>query len=186
MNLKQPLILASASPRRRELLSTLGLDFEVQVPDVDETLFADESAKQYVERLAKMKAAAVSAKNSIVIAADTIVVRDDVILGKPKDAEDAQKMLKSLSGRSHEVITGVCIKNENRCVVFSVGTIVAFRKLDDEEVVMYVKSGEPLDKAGAYAIQGNAASMVSSVAGSYTNIVGLPLSVIYKILISFY
>jgi len=186
MNLKQPLILASASPRRRELLSTLGLDFEVQVPDVDETLLPGESAKQYVERLAKMKAEAVSATNSIVIAADTIVVRDDVILGKPKDAEDAQKMLKSLSGRSHEVITGVCVQNTVGCIVFSVGTIVAFRVLDEKEIVMYVKSGEPLDKAGAYAIQGNAASMVSSIEGSYTNVVGLPLSAIYKTLISFH
>jgi len=186
MNLKQPLILASASPRRRELLSTLGLQFEVKSPDVDESLRAGELAKQYVERLAKMKANAVSQTGSIVIAADTVVVRDDVILGKPQDAEDAKAMLRSLSGRSHKVITGVCVQNSLACVVCSVGTIVAFRELHEEEVVMYVKSGEPLDKAGAYAIQGNAASMVSSIEGSYTNIVGLPLSVIYKILISFH
>jgi len=183
MNLKQPLILASASPRRRELLSTLGLDFEVKVPDVDESLRAGESPKEYVERLAKMKAAAVSADGSIVIAADTVVVRDDVILGKPEDAEEAKAMLRSLSGRSHKVITGVCVQNTEGCVVFSIGTVVTFRALDEEEIGMYVKSGEPLDKAGAYAIQGKAASMVTSINGSYTNVVGLPLSAIYKTLI---
>jgi len=183
MNLKQPLILASASPRRRELLSTLDLDFEVKVPDVDESLRAGESPKEYVERLAKMKAAAVSADGSIVIAADTVVVCDDVILGKPEDAEEAKAMLRSLSGRSHKVITGVCVQNTEGCVVFSIGTVVTFRALDEEEIGMYVKSGEPLDKAGAYAIQGKAASMVTSINGSYTNVVGLPLSAIYKTLI---
>ena len=183
--MKQPLILASASPRRRELLATLGLCFEVVKPNVDERLFEGEAPEQFVERLAKAKADAIFPTDAMVIAADTIVVLEDHILGKPTDSEDARRMLRALSGKSHRVITGVCVQNSTRSIVFSLSTMVTFRALAEEEILMYVESGEPLDKAGAYAIQGYAASMVVRIEGSYTNVIGLPLCEIYKTLISF-
>jgi len=185
MKLKQPLILASASPRRRELLATLAIPFDIVKPNVNEAQLKDETPKHFVERLAKAKADAVSSLDAIVIAADTVVVLDDCILGKPTDLEDAKRMLRALSGKVHQVITGVCVQNASRSIVFSLSTMVTFRALAEEEILMYVESGEPLDKAGAYAIQGNAASMVATIEGSYTNVIGLPLCEIYKILISF-
>lgn len=184
MTLAQPLILASASPRRRELLATLGYDFRVAVPDVDETPFADENPRAHAERLATEKAHAISGEG-IVIAADTIVVHAGRIMGKPADPAAARAMLGELSGATHEVVTAVCVRNAERTVVFSVGTEVVFRTLEDAEIAAYVATGEPMDKAGAYAIQGGAAHMVRAINGSYTNVVGLPLCELHETLLSF-
>ncbi len=184
MKLKQPLVLASASPRRRELLATLGLDFSIVVPEIDETPKPDEKPRAFAERLAAEKAGAVDVPG-IIIAADTIVVQDETILGKPTDEQHACEMLRSLSGVAHEVVTGVCVKSSERTVVFSVGTQVAFRAVKEAEIAAYVATGESMDKAGAYAIQGGAAHMVRRIDGSYTNVVGLPLCELYEALISF-
>jgi len=184
METSQTLTLASASPRRRKLLAALGLDFDIVVPEIDETPLPNEKPRAFAERLASEKAHAVSAEG-IVVAADTIVVKNETILGKPADAAHAREMLQLLSGATHEVITGVCIKNTTRTVVFSASTAVVFRKLEDAEIEEYVATGEPMDKAGAYAIQGGAAHMVRSIDGSYTNVVGLPLCELHESLISF-
>jgi len=184
METDPPLILASASPRRRELLATLGLDFSVVVPEIDETPLPDEKPRAFAERLAEEKAGAADGKGRVV-AADTIVVQKETILGKPVDAAHAREMLRALSGAAHEVVTGVCIKTASRTVVFSVVTQVVFRILEDAEIEDYIATGEPMDKAGAYAIQGGAAHMVRSINGSYTNVVGLPLCELHEALISF-
>ncbi|MEN8255053.1 MAG: Maf family protein [Verrucomicrobiota bacterium] len=184
MKIEQPLTLASASPRRRELLAMLDLDFDVVIPEIDETPLPNEKPRIFAERLAEEKACAVSA-NGIVIAADTIVVQNETIFGKPTDATHAREMLQTLSGSAHEVITGVCIKDAVRTEVFSVVTQVVFRILEDTEIEDYIATGEPMDKAGAYAIQNGAAHMVRSIDGSYTNVVGLPLCKLHEVLISF-
>jgi len=184
MELNEPLILASASPRRRELLASLGVDFRVIVPEVDETPLPGEKPRAFAERLAEEKACAVDAEG-ILIAADTIVVQGDAILGKPTDITHACEMLSGLSGKAHEVVTGVCVKSSARIVVFSVVTKVIFRDLNQTEIDAYVASGDPMDKAGAYAIQGGAAHMVRSINGSYTNVVGLPLCELHEALLSF-
>ena len=184
METSQPLTLASASPRRRKLLAALGLDFNIVVPEIHETPLPNEKPRAFAERLAAEKARVVS-EEGIVIAADTIVVHNEAILGKPADASHAREMLRALSGATHEVITGVCIKNTVRTVVFSVCTQVVFRVLEDAEIEEYIATGEPMDKAGAYAIQGGAAHMVRSIDGSYTNVVGLPLCELHESLISF-
>ncbi len=178
------LILASASPRRRELLASLEVGFRVVVPEIDETPLPGEKPRAFAERLAEEKACAVDA-NGTVVAADTIVVQNETILGKPADAAHAREMLSSLSGKTHEVVTGVCVKNAARTVVFSVVTEVVFRILTADEIARYVATGEPMDKAGAYAIQGGAAHMVRSIQGSYTNVVGLPLCELHETLLSF-
>jgi septum formation protein len=179
-------VLASASPRRRELLASLGLEFTVLVPAIEETAKPNESPRAFAERLAEEKAAAVSADpGTTIIAADTIVVLDGNILGKPSDEAHATEMLSNLSGKPHEVITGVCIRNEAASRVFSVSTAVVFRTLTQAEIADYVSSGCPMDKAGAYAIQGGAAHMVRAINGSYTNVVGLPLCELHKALVSF-
>ncbi|MDF7826571.1 Maf family protein [Pontiellaceae bacterium B12227] len=180
------LILASASPRRRELAALLGLDFEVQVPDIDETQKTNELPRLYAERMAREKAAAVDADaETVLIAADTIVVQGNCTLGKPRNDADAFEMLNGLSGQSHQVITGVCVKKGSYSQVISVVTEVIFRSLDREEIIRYIASGCPMDKAGAYAIQGGAAHMVKEIRGSYTNVVGLPLCELHELLISF-
>jgi septum formation protein len=184
MNFEFPIILASASPRRRELLATLGVDFTVRVPEVDELLNPDEAPRCFAERLAREKAAAV-VPDGVVIAADTIVVYAGKILGKPSDAAEARGMLSALSGRIHEVITGVCVAGATRVEVFSVVTRVEFRRLTGTEIAEYVATGEPMDKAGSYAIQGGAAPMIRAIEGSYTNVVGLPLCELYEVLVSF-
>jgi len=184
MEIDQPLTLASASPRRRELLGSLGLDFTVVVPEIDETPLHGEQPRAFAERLAEEKARAVPT-DGIVIAADTIVVQNETILGKPADAAHAREMLRALSNATHEVVTGVCIKNATHTEVFSVVTQVVFRSLEDAEIEDYIATGCPLDKAGAYAIQGGAAHMVRSINGSYTNVVGLPLCELHEALISF-
>lgn len=179
------LILASASPRRRELLASLGLDFDVRAPEIDESHRTGEVPRAFAERLATEKAAAVEADEQTVrIAADTIVVQGDDILGKPRDEKHAFEMLSALSGRTHEVITGVCIRRGTTTRIFSVSTEVIFRTLDKTEMVRYIASGCPMDKAGAYAIQGGASHMVKEIRGSYTNVVGLPLCEVHEELIS--
>jgi len=177
------ILLASASPRRRELLSQLGYAFEVAVPEIDETPLDGEKPRTFAERLAEEKAHAV-AWDGIVIAADTIVVLNDRILGKPTSDSHAREMLQLLSGNEHEVVTAVCVRGNGHNIVFSVATRVTFRNLTDEEIDAYIATGEPMDKAGAYAIQGGAAHMVRSIAGSYTNVVGLPMCELHESLAS--
>lgn len=171
------IILASGSPRRRELLSSLGLTFEVYRPDVDESHSESEEPGELCGRLSRLKARA-GAKafpDAVVIAADTIVVIDGQVLGKPADREDAVRMLSELSGREHEVLTGlsVCLNGEVRTHVER--TRVRFRALSEEEVLAYAASGEGDDKAGAYAVQGKGALLVEGIDGDYFNVVGLPV-----------
>ena len=180
----RPLTLASASPRRRELLASLEFDFSIVIPEIDETPFPGEQSRAYAERLASEKAHSIDA-DGLVIAADTIVVKNGTVLGKPADKDAARRMLRSLSDASHEVITGVCLRDTDRTVLFSVSTRVIFRPLSDQEIDAYVETGEPMDKAGAYGIQAGAAHMVRSIEGSYTNVVGLPLCELHESLISF-
>ena len=177
------LVLASASPRRRELLTGLGLEFEVRPVDVDETPRENEEPKAFVERLAREKSQARVDSGEAVLAADTIVTIDDRLLGKPRDDADAAAMLRRLSGRSHEVLTGVALasdRGEPACAIAR--TEVRFAPLSEDEIAWYVASGEPRDKAGAYAIQGLGAHFVESISGNYSNVVGLPLPTVYRLL----
>lgn len=177
-------ILASGSPRRKELLSLVGLQYMVLVPMADESSVPkDMSVDLYVQELALLKAAAVAKvavtrQDAVIISADTIVTLDGKILGKPKDKEDAFKMLKSLSGRKHEVYTGYCLLRERDAftVCKSVKTEVYFKELDDDLIKRYIATREPMDKAGAYGIQGKGALLVEKIDGDYFNVVGLPIS----------
>jgi len=174
------LILASASPRRRELLTQIGVDFRVIVHEVDETWQEGETPASHVMRLAAAKAAAVSVLPEIdrkltVLGADTIVVIDDVVLGKPLDAAHAMDMLRLLSGREHQVLSAVCLRQGVRSETVMSRTRVQFRELDDSEIRAYWHSGEPQGKAGAYAVQGLAAVFIERLCGSYSGVVGLPL-----------
>ena len=175
MNTTLKLILASGSPQRANLLRSAGLSFEIVVPNIDEAPLPSEAPDTFVMRTAREKAESIPASDAVILAADTAVVDGDRILGKPTDAADAAAMLCSLSGRTHEVMTGVCLRFPERTVCFHIETRVTFRELSDVEIADYVASGEPMDKAGAYAIQGGAAKMVRRVEGSYSNVVGLPL-----------
>jgi len=172
------IILASASPRRRELLNAVGLDFEVCVSDVEEVVLPAWSADQAARELARQKAEAVAAQHpeDCVIGADTVVVIDGLILEKPVDQADAQRMLRLLSGREHRVITGVCLICSGHRRVFSQETAVRFYPLSDEEIARYVATGEPMDKAGAYGIQAYGALLVEGITGDYFNVVGLPVA----------
>ncbi|MFP2957747.1 Maf family protein [Myxococcus sp. 1LA] len=177
MNADQTLlVLASASPRRRELLSQLDIRFTVSAADIDETPHVGEAAMDYVGRLAREKARVVAARHpgAWVLAADTTVALGTELMGKPRDAEEAQAMLSRLSGRTHDVYTGVALagRHEEALVVH---TRVTFRALSAAEMAWYANSGEPLDKAGAYAIQGKGGFLVAGVEGSTSNVVGLPL-----------
>ena len=175
MNATLKLILASGSPRRAELLRRAGLTFEVVLPDIDEVPLPGEAPDAFVMRTAREKAESIPSTDAVILAADTAVVDGDRILGKPADTEDAAVMLRSLSGRTHDVMTGVCLRALERTACFHIETRVTFRDLPEQEIKEYVASGEPMDKAGAYAIQGGAAKMVHRVEGSYSNVVGLPL-----------
>lgn len=168
-------VLASRSPRRRELLLAAGLHVEVRLPDVDETAMPGEPAPAMVLRLAIEKAAAVTASD-LRIAADTAVVLDGEALGKPADPEDACAMLARLSGRHHEVLTGFCVQRGRARLATVVKTDVWVRSLSPGEIFGYVSSGEPMDKAGAYGIQGLGGALIDRLSGSYTNVVGLPLA----------
>jgi len=173
------IILASASPRRAELLESAGIRFTVVPGHIDETPFPGEQPVDHVLRLAREKGAEVAGREEgrFFIGADTIVLCDGEIMGKPRDNDDARRMLVKLSGRTHQVITGFAVldKAMGNTVSRAVSTDVTFKKLDDAEIDAYVATGCPLDKAGAYAIQGGAAYMVERISGSYTNVVGLPL-----------
>jgi septum formation protein len=178
-----PLVLASASPRRAELLTMLGRSFEVRVVPVDESAAAGEDAAALVERLARRKAqAADTGPGEIVIAADTVVVLDGEIIGKPTDADDAAAILRRLSGRSHEVLTGVAVRTGDDVRSAVESTTVVMRSLGPDEIDDYVATGEPLDKAGAYGIQGLGGRFVERIDGSYHNVVGLPLTVVERLL----
>ena len=175
------LILASASPRRAEILHNAGLPFTVISSAVDETPFPDESPRIYVARVAAAKAELVAARAigpAIVLAADTIVVVDDRILGKPRSEQDARHMLKALSGRTHAVLTGVTMIRlpDAERVEFIESTLVDFSELTEEEISRYLATDEPHDKAGAYAIQGRAGRYIPRIEGCYFNVVGLPIA----------
>ena len=175
------IILASASPRRKEILTNAGLSFTVCPADVDETTDLKEPSEM-VKELSKRKARAVDCGEGIVIAADTVVAVGGIILGKPKDTRDAARMLELLSGRVHQVYTAVSVKDKNKTVTFCEKTDVYFKKLTREQIQSYVKTGEPSDKAGAYAIQGKGAVFIEKIDGDYLNVVGLPLSKLYDVL----
>ena len=172
------LVLASASPRRRELLGQLGLRFDVVPADIDESPRAGEEPRDYVLRLAREKAAAVAADDAVVIAADTTVAIDGLILGKPADLDDAREMLRSLAGREHDVHTGVAVRVRERTAIAVETTRVTFAPLDASAIEWYLSTGEPFDKAGAYAIQGAGGALVERIDGSASNVVGLPLTLV--------
>ena len=209
------LILASASPRRQDLLRNAGISFTAQPADIDETPLPGESARECAERLAQEKALAVwrTHPQDVVLGADTIVVVDETILGKPIDGEDAARMLRLLSGRVHSVITGVCVvqpadggqlpvasedaggdaphaptefkvlRTESRELrTASETTLVTMNELSESEIRDYVTTGEPMDKAGAYAIQGRASRWIPQIEGDYSNVVGLPVALVYRML----
>ena len=199
------LVLASASPRRQDLLRNAGISFAVQPADVNETPLKGEAPRECAERLAREKALAVwrNRQHDAVLGADTIVVVDETIMGKPVDAEDAARMLRMLSGREHRVITGVCLikpvpstpypvpsrtsstPDENRNENLRVGaetTLVTMSEISDKEILDYVATGEPMDKAGAYAIQGIGSRWIPRIEGDYSNVVGLPVALVYRML----
>lgn len=185
------LVLASASPRRQELLRNAGIPFTVQPADIDETPLPGELPRDCAERLARQKALAIwtTRPHDIVLGADTIVFVDQSILNKPADAEDAARMLHLLSGRTHEVITGVCLAvgapNESpRVSVASETTLVTMSALAEQDIREYIATGEPMDKAGAYAIQGRASRWIPRIEGDYTNVVGLPVALAYRMLLN--
>lgn len=182
------LVLASASPRRRELLAQAGFSFEVQPADVNEDMHPGEDPIAYVTRLAREKAEAVFAQRAgadtelVVLGADTTVCVDRQILGKPDSAQDAARMLRLLSGRTHRVITGVALVSANQTQVAAEVTAVQFLSLSEAEIADYIATGEPSDKAGAYAIQGRAARWIPRIEGCYFNVVGLPIALVSTLL----
>jgi septum formation protein len=178
------LVLASASPRRRELLAAAGLEFDSDVAEVDETPAPGEAPPTYVLRVARLKAEAVAARHPArpVLGADTAVVVGSMMLGKPVDAEEVSRMLTQLSARAHEVLTGVALAFRGQIYAEVEKTTVWFSKLSDEEIDWYAGSGEPLDKAGGYAIQGLASRFIPRIEGSYTNVVGLPVATVLQLL----
>lgn len=184
------LILASASPRRHEILLAAGIPHTIQTTPIDETRRAGEPPMTYVQRLAEEKARAIAApRGSIILAADTTVAIGDEIFGKPDGPEDAARMLRALSGRDHYVYTGIFLlapaTSQNKCIKDVAATRVSFLKLEDAEIEEYTRSGEPYDKAGAYAIQGLASKFISGIEGCYYNVVGLPVSLVCRHLKSF-
>lgn len=177
------LILASGSPRRAEILTSVGWPFQVRIPDVDETENAGESPDEYVMRLAQQKAAAIAqvSQEGLILAADTTVVIEGQILGKPVDREDAVRMIKTLSGATHQVLTGVAIIKNGICRTGLQKTSVTFRKMTEDEVHFLVDNGDPYDKAGGYAVQAQAALFIEGIEGDYWNVVGLPISLVYAL-----
>jgi septum formation protein len=193
-----PLVLASASPRRQELLQSAGIEFVVKPANIPEVRRDQESAQVFAERMAREKAHAVFAevKGEYVLGADTVVVvagaagaatdvspvEGELVLGKPETPEDAARMLRLLSGRKHQVITGVCLLGNNFEDVRSESTTVQFSVLSEADIREYIASGEPMDKAGAYAIQGAASRWISNIQGDYSNVVGLPVALVLQML----
>lgn len=179
------LILASGSPRRVEILNSVGWKFEKHVADIDESLLEGEAHENYVVRLAREKAEAVAVKfpDSIVLGADTTVVIDDHILGKPVDMSDARRMLRLLSGNWHEVLTGIAVVRNGVTRSALQRTRVKFIDMTDQEIEFLAAEGDPLDKAGAYAVQAQAALFIEKVEGEYWNVVGLPINLVYQLVI---
>jgi nucleoside triphosphate pyrophosphatase len=178
------LVLASASPRRQELLRNAGIPFDVQPAHIPENPCPGEQAKDFAERLAREKALAVAKQRprDVVLGADTVVVVDGQILGKPTDSADAARMLRMLSGREHQVITGVCVVANGQSSVASETTAVTMSEISENEIADYVATGEPMDKAGAYAIQGVASRWIPRIEGDYSNVVGLPVALLWRML----
>jgi septum formation protein len=184
------LILASSSPRRRELLTRAGIEFAVHAAEINEDCRQGELPQPYAERLAREKAHAVAHKftNDHILAADTIVVAGEQILGKPRDQADAARMLRLLSGRDHQVLTSACLLSPGRDnkppteTVRTKTTRVHMSKLSEAEISAYIASGEPMDKAGAYAVQGMASRWIFRIEGEYSNVVGLPIALVYGML----
>lgn len=188
------LILASGSPRRAEILTAVGWQFTKQVADIDESLREAETPENYVRRLAREKAVAVAAlhENALVLGADTTVVINEEIIGKPVDLDEARRMLKKLSGNRHEVLTGVALVKvftppgdsapQFEIVVAFERTLVKFAAMNDAEIEFLVEKGEPLDKAGAYAVQAQAALFIEGIEGDYWNVVGLPVRLVYELM----
>lgn len=187
------IVLASGSPRRREILTNLGLDFDVFISEADEESVSPDgiSVGVYVQELAILKASAaaklISGEDVLIIAADTVVALGDKIYGKPKNEEDAKEMLLELSGKSHSVFTGVCVMRAKNAhsICAAVETNVYFKELSEEKIERYVRTKEPLDKAGAYGIQGKGALLVDKIDGDYLNVVGLPAGKLFEILEEF-
>ena len=185
----ESIVLASASPRRKELLASVGVHFNVVPSQAEERVLEGESPADHVLRLSKDKAVDVARRDDVAgrffVGSDTVVVRDADILGKPQDAEEAAAMLTSLSGRSHQVLSGYAIhdRENGACIAGVASTTVRFKELTGAEIAGYIATGEPFDKAGAYAIQGIGAGMVLAIDGSYTNVVGLPLCEVLEVLL---
>ena len=184
------LVLASSSPRRAELLSAAGFSFEILPVHLDEGFRPGETAEQYVARLAQAKATAAAGPLStvagplpeVVLGADTTVVCDGQILGKPADATDAARMLRLLAGRTHDVLTGICLLKGSQRLVHVERSRVRMSSMSDAEIAWYIASGEPMDKAGGYAAQGRASRFIEAIDGSYSNVVGLPVARVYTLL----
>ena len=175
------LVLASKSPRRVELLRLAGIPFSIRTVDIDESVRQGEAPADYVHRLAYEKAnAVITFHHELILAADTTVVLNGEVLGKPEDDADARRMIRALSGKRHEVITGVCLRQGKYYTRELTTTSVWFTELREDEIEEYVASGEPMDKAGGYGIQGLASKYIERIEGSYTNVVGLPIALIYK------
>jgi septum formation protein len=181
-----PIVLASASPRRRELLQEAGVDFVVKPANIPELRLAGENARAFAERIAREKALTVladsAAEPQYVLGADTVVVLGDLVLGKPENQQHAATMLRLLSGRHHQVITGVCLMGANFEDVRSETTTVYISALSDREIRAYIATGEPMDKAGAYAIQGFASRWIQKIEGDYSNVVGLPVELVLRMM----
>jgi septum formation protein len=178
-------VLASASPRRADLLAAAGFEFTIVPAEIDETPLVDESPDRYVLRIAREKADRVRPEvlpASIILAADTVVVAGGRLMGKPADEADAESMLRILSGATHEVHTAVVVQSGARMVDEISTTKVRFQSLTDEEIAWYLRSGEPFGKAGAYGIQGRAARFIDWIDGSWSNVVGLPISTVYRLM----
>jgi septum formation protein len=178
------LILASGSPRRAEIMKSVGWDFEKDVPDVDESVIDGESPEDYVVRLAKTKADVIAKRHTgeMVLGADTTVMIEDQIIGKPLDIDDARRMLEMLSGNWHEVLTGVAVVNNGGTNSGLQRTRVKFAAMNANEINFLVELGDPLDKAGAYAVQAQAALFIEGIEGDYWNVVGLPISLVYDLM----
>ena len=177
------LILASASPRRAEILTAVGWEFEKQITDIDESVIEGETPEDYVQRLAAEKARVIAEKNAdaLVLGADTTVVIDEKIIGKPADFDEAGEMLKILSGNWHDVLTGVSIVKNSETLVDFQRTSVKSAEMNDAEIEFLVQKGKPLDKAGAYAVQEQAALFIEKIEGDYWNVVGLPVNMVYSL-----
>jgi septum formation protein len=183
--LHEKLTLASRSPRRAEILTAVGWPFQAIAADIDETILSGEDAVTYVQRLARTKAETIAARvnSGVILGADTTVVVDDEILGQPRDDEDARRMLRLLSGRWHEVVTGVALARVGAEVRVGYQTTrVRFAELSPAEIDWYVSSGEPQGKAGAYGIQGKAALFITEIQGDYFNVVGLPVRLVFELM----